>query len=297
MNIIALYLDRPGYCMEPVVSFLRRQGHSVRQVPLQLGRLGARIQQLGTPLVLDLSQWGSNEARLFDLAITTEPLCALGLRLRRIAKRQIFWRIDYRPRRHLGSSYLLNWLATGIDEVWSIVPGSAYRHVPFMLDPKEIAQGSQQVGREDRVLWTGPDYSSSGRKSLVAVADLDGVSVVVTDWRSPDARWTEDQLGSLLLHSKVGLALYGAGEKRYSDPARVKRFLAAGLAVVTDDSYPFARELEEAGAGTCLKRSAPPEAVRQAVEYCLRDSVWPVMSHNALNLARQYITSSEWLWL
>ena len=288
MNIIALYLDRPGYCMEPIVSFLRQQGHSVWWTRLQMGGLSARVQQLRA----------SSQSRFsdYDVAITPEPLCALGLRLRRIAKRQIFWRIDYRPSRYIYATSVLYRLATGVDEVWSIVPDPRYRYVPFLLDPEEIREA--QSSRKSRVVWMGPDYSGSGHEPLEAVATLEGVSVSVVSWKV-EASLTDQALDDLLLGSKIGLALYelSGGEKCYSDPGRVKKFLAAGLAVVTDDSYPFAWELEEGGAGICLEAPVSPEAVREAVSYCLRDDVWSTMSASALLLAKKYVVSREWLGL
>ena len=291
MNIIALYLDRPGYCMEPVARFLRQQGHKVHWAPLPIGGLGARFQQLVTPSLENSSSW--------DIAITPEPLCALGMRLRRIAKRQIFWRIDYRPRRHLYSSALLNYLAKGVDEVWSIVPDRNYRHVPFMLDPEDLvdldAPGYART-REDRVLWIGPDYSGAGHAAIAAIRGLKNVLVATTNWQGKIASYSDVALRRLLFGSKVGLALYG-DEKRYSDPSRVKKFLAAGLAVVTDDSYPFAQEIQDAGAGVCLKAPVEPVSVLKAVSYCLREDVWTDMSKRAVELAKDYVVSEKWIQL
>ncbi len=287
MNIIALYLDRPGYCMQPLVNFFRSQGHSVQWTPLRLGGVGARIQQLRA---------ASRELHAdFDVAITTEPLCALGLRLRRIAKLQIYWRIDYRPDRYLGLSSILNGLVvSGIDKVWSIVPDTNYRHVPLMLGPEEFLE--RESRSSNQVLWTGPDYTNQLSKEVKeSITSLEGVSLEVVSWRNQDAK-SDSDLRNLLLESKLGLALYGAG-KRYSDPARVKRFLAAGLPVVTNDSYPFAQELQEEGAGVCLPETFTPEEVKDSVTYCLREDTWPTMSANALILAKNYATSRRWLEL
>ncbi|KKM39493.1 hypothetical protein LCGC14_1564600 [marine sediment metagenome] len=283
MKILTAYLDVPFRALEIVSDFLEGQGHEVDRLLLKPGdRIGQLIQ--GAPF------------KHYDVAISTEPLAMLGLIWRRRIDKTIFWRADYRPSRYKGLSGVLDWtLRNRVDEVWSIVPPTreGEKWVPFLLNEKSLLPRKTRSGPYC-ALWTGPVFDGGYDLAEAACKNI-GVHFSVSDWSNPSTTLTDEQLNAMLLDTDIGLALYDPSSnfKNYSDPSRVKRFMAAGIPVLTTRSFAMSHEVEEYEAGFLTDWSL--DSVEQGLDYCIRNSCR--LSDGAKALARKYLISDEWIKL
>ena len=284
MRILVVNLTRPGHVLQVVADWWRSRGHEVTEVRLDMSH---RKQLLG--------RWMPKGP--FDLAVTAEPMTALRLVLDSSCPNEkvTFWRIDYRPGRYWGLARRLDsFLCKQVGQVWSIVPpsdGPTFSHyVPAMLRPEEIVQ----AGRRRRlVIWAGSNLDGTLTLAEQACQSLHDVDLSKISWAVPLLRLSDADLSIFLSQAMVGLALYEptSSIRRYSDPARVKRFLGAGIPVVTTAAYPFWDRLVSSGAGVVVDLS--PEGIASGVKTCLKE--FEAMSVKAYTLAQQYIVSERWV--
>ncbi len=284
LKVLTAYLDRPGYCLDKVATFLEQEHEVIRITSPVDGRKRSALRGFfgASPKV--------------DVAITTEPLTFLHLLFRRKDIRKlIFWRIDYRAGRNIGMNGAADaMIRHRADEIWSIVRSEreGEKYVPFLLGPEDFMD---KKAYQPRVVFSGPKTSTEYSIALEG-ANLAGVNLVSTNWREgPKQPLTDQELRELFSTSIVGLALYNPrrGDKWKSDPGRVKSYLAAGLPVIATNSFPFASEMASYGAGEYVAYS--PEGVAAAIKK-ITDN-YEFYSGQAKLLAKKYEVSKEWIQL
>jgi hypothetical protein len=278
MKILVLSLTRPGHALDVVAKWLSAQGHRVTQVKLPSKH---SHQFLLTP-----------PKGNYDITITSEMTTALGLMF--IPKqtslgKKIFWRLDYRPKTYLGLYGVVDrFISKRFDEIWAMVPlNSKEKYVPYLLSDTDFLYSTS---REDKVVWSGPDLDEILPRISPYIPNL-----VTTNWRGPQ-HLSDGALKDLWRGSKVGLALYSLSSrwsKAYSDPARIKNYLAAGLPVVSTDVSPFCSRLPRTGAGLLTNLSI--EDIVAKVSECL--GAFEEMSLRAYALAEEYRISERWVQL
>ena len=273
-------------CINVVARWLASQGHDVQQV-LHPHRYGRRFIP-GASHARNMANVWTHVRGRYDVAIAADPtlvLALLPLRRLGIVKRIIFWRIDWYPRKYpslMQRAYLLVDRAAELaDEVWTIYPDPKFRRVPYLLEASAITDG---LPRERRAVFAGPDLDGSLPLAREAAA-LAGVGLATPSYETAARMLPEPEFRALLASSMVGLALYKPdplSSKQYSDPGRIKHYLACGLPVVTTRVAPVWRELVERDAGIACDYT--PESVAEAVRECMVR--FPAMSQAAYAMGR-----------
>ncbi|KKN71323.1 hypothetical protein LCGC14_0422330 [marine sediment metagenome] len=261
----------------------------------------------------------------FDLAIAPDTALALGivaLKRKRLVKKTVYWRLDYYPKKYPGPANWIYQAAEALalvwsDEIWSIsslldkkVRKSLKRHlkktihVPYLL-PKIPNLWPTDL-RKDTVVWLGTDLDGGESRYLAqtavaraAVIGKDyrrGVGLTVADYSNPNYVQTEEQLQKTLDTAKIGLAIYKPEKgscKYYSDPGRIKHYLAHGLPVIVTKVAPIWRQIDLKGAGIVVEWD--PDSIAEAINIILTN--WGWYSKNARELGETFLVSDKWIKL
>ena len=277
MKVLILSLTRPGHALDTVAEWLPTQGHEVTQIKLPSNH---KKQFFFSP-----------PEEKYDITITSEMTTALNLLLpdrKTSLGRKIFWRLDYRPRKYFRLYQVADRLISRkFDEVWSIVKPwrEGEKYVPFLLSEKDFVYTDQS--RKYKMVWSGPDNDN-----CLGKLNWNNLNLLRTDWQGPNFLSDED-LRSLWASCRVGLALYDPklGVKKYSDPSRMKKFLACGLPVICTSATPFSIEIKGAKAGEMvpLNRFDVSQAMNKLFDN------FESYSENAYELASKYLISKKWI--
>ena len=314
----------PGYAPNLLIDWLKLTERNLGEHYLHVHRLRSRIDKGFIPFIGHILNFWSclKTPKLeYDLVVTPDPLTTLALHYSRIkTSRLCYWRLDYHPRKFGPLNFIYQWLETKAlkvaDEVWSMADPTSpivqrqlmykvnlgrhtkVKHVPYMLPrlPQEHYVGE----RVDRAIWVGPDRSRTRVLFASIKPALEHVKIEhrIVDYSIPELRVEQIVLDYLLATSKVGVALYDPGRragKFYSDPARIRHYLANGIPVITTRVPPVWKEIESYAAGVILDLVHDEQENRVRLELAIRTCIedFDVMSPNARALGEKYVMTGE----
>lgn len=105
-----------------------------------------------------------------------------------------------------------------------------------------------------------------------------------------------EEVYRILTAAGLALATYPSGDntyKLYSDPGKVKIYLACGLPVIITDVPPIAKTIRERGAGEIVKYE--PASLAEAVLGIVHDRErYEIMRENAVNMAAEFDWNAIW---
>ncbi len=313
MDILVVSYNIPGYAPNLLIQWLKPQ------IDYRIGtiRLPRRIDKKFKPILGHILNFISLAKRWgrYDLVVTPDPLTTLAIHHSRIkTKRLCYWRLDYHPKKFGRFNFIYQWLEaralTVADEVWSIADPtdpkvqrqlmyrvnlgrhSKVKHVPYMLT--ELPRIHSREKRLDRVLWMGPDRSEARKvfQSIAPELAKLGLMLTVVDYSVEDLMVTTQALAEILATSKVGLALYDPKNREgkfFSDPARIRHYLANGIPVIVTRVPPVWKEIVGSSAGVAIELDRGQ--LLTAIRHCLEN--FDYMSTNARTLAEKYVMSEE----
>lgn len=319
MDILVVSYHIPGYAPNLLIKWLKPQvGYRTGAI-----RLPSRIDKNFTPILGHLlnflsllKRWGR-----YDLVVTPDPLTTLAVHYSRVkTKRLCYWRLDYHPKKFGHFNFVYQWIETKAlkvaDEVWSMADPtdtkvqrqlmhkvnlgrhSKVKHVPYMLTSLPRVHRSEE--RVNRVIWVGPDKSKARKlfekvKTRLEARDIEHR---VIDYSNPELRVEQVVLDYLLATSKVGVAIYDPNNREgkfFSDPARIRHYLANGIPVIVTRVPPVWQEIEASEAGIVIDLAldswSNEDNLITAIERCIRN--FNSMSINARKLAEKYVMTEE----
>ncbi|KKN71304.1 hypothetical protein LCGC14_0422140 [marine sediment metagenome] len=313
MDILVISYNIPGYAPNLLIKWLKPQiGYRTGAI-----RLPSRIDKNFAPILGHLlnflslvKRWGR-----YDLVVTPDPLTTLAVHYSKVkTKRLCYWRLDYHPKKFGHFNFVYQWIETKAlkvaDEVWSMADPtdtrvqrqlmykvnlerhSKVKHVPYMLSKLPPVHPIEE--RLKRVLWMGPDKSRAREVFKSIAPDLAklGFMITIVDYSVEDLRVNTQALDQILATSKVGVALYDPNNregKYYSDPARIRHYLANGIPVVVTRVPPVWKDIVAYGAGVAIELDKVE--LLGAIKHCLNN--FETMSKQALLLAKMNVMTEE----
>jgi len=289
----------PGHACAILAEYLKDLGHRVETVSID---------------TMKKSELANEIADFYDIAIAPNQSIAryfIDLRDHGVFGKVIYWRMAWKP-----NSGLLNALyqrqereaLQKSDVVWSQARPShadvnlslkdcttSIVHVPYLLPNIP----DTNIERLEKAIWSGKDIDGGVSLYLARACTIAAnLNWEVADHSKQNTRRSDDELDKQMGSSKVGLAIYRPDSKKrsqsyYSDPARIKWSLAYGLPVVTTKVTPIYEEVEAHGAGFAVQYG--PEYITAAIRECVNN--FEEMSANAVELARKYVISDQWIKL
>ncbi len=309
MRILVCSFTTPTYAPSEFAHYLESTGHEFQliQVPAKHERRFIP----GLSHLANIRQIGREVEGEFDLAVAPDPAFMLALnelkKKGRVAK-TVYWRLDYFPRKYPGPfDKAYQWLERNAvdtaDEVWSMAdPSIPYvrdslrreaLHVPYLFHKIGKVTPDRRV---NSAMWMGPDLDGS-RQTCVDATNMAGLPFAIADYSEAKYRLSEHEMNRFLNATTVGLALYRPdrwkpwpdtpprSSKYYCDSARIRRFLAHGVPVITTDVAPTHTTVRDFAAGWVIP-TCDVELVKNGIEYCLEH--FDRLSENAYKAAAAF---------